>query len=106
VHFFLSFYYSFILVEGESTAVLAFTREETESLVRKVDLLEGELVEVRQTHEVAEETTRGLSPVVPNAERWRERSLREDIRSSWSSSPSCRPRALSYALPLSVHHGR
>jgi BMFP domain-containing protein YqiC len=34
-------------VEEESTVVLASTREETESLVRKVTLLEGEHAEVR-----------------------------------------------------------
>jgi hypothetical protein len=33
------------------------------------------------------------------------RSPREDTRSSWRSSPSCKPEALSFALTLSVLHG-
>jgi triphosphoribosyl-dephospho-CoA synthetase len=59
-------------VEEESTAVLSSTREETESFVQKVGLLEGELAEVRRAREVAEETTHGLSNIVADAERWQE----------------------------------
>jgi hypothetical protein len=63
-------------VEEESTAVLSSTREETESFVQKVSLLEGELEEVHRAREVAEETTHGLSNTVADAERWQEESER------------------------------
>jgi hypothetical protein len=44
-------------VEVKNTIKLAFAREEIESLVQKITLLEGERAEVRWAHEVAEETT-------------------------------------------------
>jgi hypothetical protein len=47
-------------VKVESVVVLASSREEIDSLVRKIALLEAELAEVRQDHELAEETARGL----------------------------------------------
>jgi hypothetical protein len=47
------------------------------TLVRKISLLEGELVEARQAREVAEENFGGLSDVVTDAERWQEESERE-----------------------------
>jgi hypothetical protein len=60
----------------ESTTTLASAHEETERLVRTVRLHEGELVKVRQACEVVEETARGLSDVMADAERWREESRR------------------------------
>jgi hypothetical protein len=63
-------------VEAESTAALASAREEIYGLVRKIALLEGELAEVCRAHEVSEETARGLSNTVANAERWQEESER------------------------------
>jgi hypothetical protein len=50
-------------VEEESTTTVASTREETESPVRMVALLDSELTEVHRAHEVAEQTARGLSNV-------------------------------------------
>jgi hypothetical protein len=47
-------------MEAESTVALASTHEETDSLVWIIALVEGELAEVHQAREVAEETTRGL----------------------------------------------
>jgi hypothetical protein len=58
-------------VEAENAAALASAREDAEGLVRKIALLEGELVEARRAREVAEEKSRGLSNAVANAEhRW------------------------------------
>jgi hypothetical protein len=51
-------------VEVVSTRVLASAHEEIEGLVWKIVLLEGELAEVLQGREVAEETARGLSDAV------------------------------------------
>jgi hypothetical protein len=58
-------------VEAENTAALASAHEDAEGLVRKIALLEGELVEARRAREVAEEKSRGLSNAAANAEhRW------------------------------------
>jgi hypothetical protein len=92
-------------VEEESTMMLASAFEEIETLVRKITLLEGELAEVCRASKVAKETTCGLSAVAADAERWREDSERGHGISS-RRSPSCRPGAPSYALPLSILHGR
>jgi hypothetical protein len=46
-------------VEVESAMALNSAREETDSLVRKITLLKGELVEVHQACEVVEEFERG-----------------------------------------------
>jgi hypothetical protein len=56
-------------VEEESTTTVASTREETESPVRMVSLLDGELTEVHRAHEVAEQTARGLSNVGADVKR-------------------------------------
>jgi hypothetical protein len=64
-------------VEAESTVVLASAHEETEDLVRKIALLESELAEARQTQEVVEENSCGLSDVIADAEQWWEVSERE-----------------------------
>jgi hypothetical protein len=64
-------------VEVESTVVLASAHEEVEGLVQKITLLEDELTEVRRAREVAEESSRGLSDAVANAERRWEVSKRE-----------------------------
>jgi hypothetical protein len=63
-------------VEKKSTMARAYAREEIESLVRKVALLEGELAEVHRAHEVAEETACGLSDAAADPERWQEESKR------------------------------
>jgi hypothetical protein len=63
-------------VEAESTAVLASALEETEGLVWKIALLEGELEEVGRAHEVVEETTCGLFDTPADAEWRREESKR------------------------------
>jgi hypothetical protein len=63
-------------VEAESTAVLASALEETEGLVWKIALLEGELEEVGRAREVAEETTCGLFDTPADAEWQREESKR------------------------------
>jgi hypothetical protein len=47
--------------EVENAMMLASAREDAEGLTRKVALLEGELVEVRQAQEVAEEKFHSLS---------------------------------------------
>jgi hypothetical protein len=47
--------------EVENAMMLASAREDAEGLTRKVALLEGELVEVRQAQEVAEEKFHKLS---------------------------------------------
>jgi hypothetical protein len=47
-------------VEAKSATKLASAREEIESLVQKITLLKGELVDVRSTREVAEETSHVL----------------------------------------------
>jgi hypothetical protein len=54
-----------------STTTLASTRKETDSLVRKIALLEGELAEVRWAREVVEETACGLSDAAVDA-KWRQ----------------------------------
>jgi hypothetical protein len=59
-------------VEVESAMALNSAREETDSLVRKITLLKGELVEVHQACEVVEENACGLSDAAVVAERWRE----------------------------------
>jgi chromosome segregation ATPase len=64
--------------------VLASAHEEVEGLVQKITLLEDELTEVRRAREVAEESSRGLSDKVANAERRWEVSKR-DTRSSLRS---------------------
>jgi hypothetical protein len=64
-------------VEVESTTILDTGHEETEGLVQKIDLFEGELAETRRAHEVVEETTRGLSDAATNVERRWEESERE-----------------------------
>jgi hypothetical protein len=63
-------------VEAESTAVLASALDETEGLVWKITLLEGELAKVCRAREVAEETTCGLFDTMADAERRREESER------------------------------
>jgi hypothetical protein len=63
-------------VEAESAVVLASAREEIESIVWKIALLEGESAEVCQAHEVTEEAAHGLSNVATDAERWWEESKR------------------------------
>jgi hypothetical protein len=55
---------SVLRVEAKNTAVLAYAREETDGLIQKVTLLEGELAEARWAREVAKENFRGLSNVV------------------------------------------
>jgi hypothetical protein len=42
-------------------------------------------------------------PLMPSGGR---RTLREGVKSRWRSSPSYRPRALSCAFPLLIHHGQ
>jgi hypothetical protein len=56
-------------MEVESTVALASTHEETDSLVRIIALVEGELAEVHRAGEVAEETTRGLFDAPVEAKR-------------------------------------
>jgi hypothetical protein len=56
-------------VEVENVAVLASAREDIEGLVRKVNLLEGELAEARRAREVAEENFHGLSDAVADGAR-------------------------------------
>jgi hypothetical protein len=92
-------------VEEECTVTLASACEETETPFRKIALLEGELVEVCRAHKVTKETTGGLSAVAADVEQSREVSERGH-GISLRRSPSCRLRAPSYALPLSVHQGR
>jgi hypothetical protein len=50
-------------LEAENAVVLASAREDVEGLVRKVALLEGELVEVRRAREAIEEKFHSLSAV-------------------------------------------
>jgi hypothetical protein len=64
-------------VEVESATELASTCEEVEGLVQKVALLEGEVVEPRQSRELAEEISHGLSDAAADAEQRREGSERE-----------------------------
>jgi hypothetical protein len=64
-------------VEAENAMMLASARKDVESLVRKIALLKGELVEVRQAREVAEENSHDLSYAVADAERQWEVSKRE-----------------------------
>jgi hypothetical protein len=45
----------------ENVVVLAFVQGDAEDFIRKVALLEGELVEAQQAQEVAEEKVRNLS---------------------------------------------
>jgi chromosome segregation ATPase len=60
-------------MEDESTATLASAREEIESLVQKVALLECELAEVHRDCESTKETTCGLSDEAADVERrWEE----------------------------------
>jgi hypothetical protein len=55
-------------VEEKSTVVLAFAHEEVEGLVQRATLLEVELAEAHQAHEMSEENSRGLSDAVADAE--------------------------------------
>jgi hypothetical protein len=64
-------------VEAESAALLASARQEAEGIVRSVALLEGELAEVHQAREMAEENSQGLSNAAVDVEWWREESERE-----------------------------
>jgi hypothetical protein len=64
-------------VEAENATMLASARKDVESLVRKIALLKGELVELRQAREVAEENSHDLSYAVADAERQWEVSKRE-----------------------------
>jgi uncharacterized protein with gpF-like domain len=57
-------------VEAENAAVLPSAREDAEGLVRKITHLEGELAEVSQAREVAEENSCGLSDVAVDAKHW------------------------------------
>jgi hypothetical protein len=58
-------------VEAENAIMLASTHKDAECLVRKITLIEGELVEVRWAPEVAEENSRGLFDAAVDAEhRW------------------------------------
>jgi hypothetical protein len=58
-------------VEAENTIVLASVREDVESHVRKIALLEGELAEECRAREVVEEKSCGLSDAVADAKhRW------------------------------------
>jgi hypothetical protein len=56
--------------EVESAVVLTSTHEEPEGPVRKIALLEGELVEVRRAQEMAEENYCGLSDVAADDNWW------------------------------------
>jgi hypothetical protein len=58
-------------VEAENTIALASVREDVESHVRKIALLEGELAEECRAREVVEEKSCGLSDAVADAKhRW------------------------------------
>jgi hypothetical protein len=57
-------------MEVENAAMLAAAREDAEGHARKVALLEGELVEVRQAREVAEEKFDNLSGTSADGARW------------------------------------
>jgi hypothetical protein len=57
-------------VETKNTVVLAYAREETNGLIWKVTLLEGELAEARWAREVAKENFRDLSNVATDG-AWR-----------------------------------
>jgi predicted DNA-binding antitoxin AbrB/MazE fold protein len=63
-------------MEVESAAMLASVHEETEGLLQKIPLLEGELVKVRRAREVVEENACSFSDVVVDAKRWWEESER------------------------------
>jgi hypothetical protein len=63
-------------VEEKSTVVLAFAHEEVEGLVQRATLLEVELAEAHQAHEMSEENSRGLSDAVADAEWWWKESKR------------------------------
>jgi hypothetical protein len=54
----------------ENVEVLASVREDAEGLVRKVAVLEVELVEVHRAREVAEEKFRSLSDALADGARW------------------------------------
>jgi hypothetical protein len=57
-------------MEVENAAMLAAAQEDAEGHARKVALLEGELVEVRQAREVAEEKFHNLSGTSADGARW------------------------------------
>jgi hypothetical protein len=81
-------------VEVESVAVVASAHGEVEDFTRRIALLEGELVEVRQAQETAEENSRGLSDTAADVEQWWEESKR-DAGNGLKSLPSYKPRVLS-----------
>jgi hypothetical protein len=54
----------------ENVEVLAFVQEDAEGLVRKVAVLEVELVEAHRAWEVAEEKFRSLSDASADGVRW------------------------------------
>jgi hypothetical protein len=56
-------------VEAGKAAVSVSSREDADDLVWKIALLEGELAEVRQAREVAEENSYSLSDLVAATER-------------------------------------
>jgi hypothetical protein len=58
-------------VEVENAIALAFARGEVEDFIRRIALLKGNLPEVRQAREAAEENSRGLPDVAANAEQRR-----------------------------------
>jgi hypothetical protein len=64
-------------MEAENAVALASAHKNVEGLVRKIALLEGELVEERRARELAKENSRGLSDAVADAERRWEVSTRE-----------------------------
>jgi hypothetical protein len=61
----------------------------------------GEHAEVCQAFKMAEKTASGLFDAAADAE-WQWELSKRGHRSGWRRSPSCRPGALSYALPSSV----
>jgi hypothetical protein len=89
-------------VEAENAATLDSTRQDTEGLVQKIALLEGELAEECRARKLAEEDSRSLSDTAPNING---RFLRGSIGCNSRSSPFYRPKAPNCTLPLSVRHG-
>jgi hypothetical protein len=56
-------------VEAENATTFASACKDTEGLVRKIALLEGELVEQRRAQKLAKEKSRDLSDMAIDAER-------------------------------------
>jgi hypothetical protein len=85
--------------EAESIAILAPTQGDGKGLIRKVALLEGELVEARWARGVARERVHHLSNSSTEGVRWL-----LGAKSSLRSFPFSGLGALSGAFPSLAHH--